>query len=409
MRRPRVLAIVLAGGKGERLHPLTRDRSKPAVPFGGKYRIIDFVLSNLVNSDIHSIYVLVQYLSQSLIEHLRASWRIGGRIKTNFITVVPPQMRRGEMWYRGTADAVYQNLNIVRDFRPDLVAVFGSDHVYRMDVGLMIDSHLEREAEVTVAALPVGIEQAHRFGIMSTDPDGRVEAFEEKPKSPRPMPGDPSRAFSSMGNYIFNADCLIQALRQDAKQSGEHDFGRTILPDLCGRARLFAYNFMDNQIPGLKPYEEQGYWRDIGSIRAYWEAHMDLLGPTPLLDLDNREWPILAENYDGPPARILHGEIVDSLVGGGSTISGGIIRRSIVGRGVQIEEGAQVEDSVIIDFCEIGKGARVRRAILDRFNTIKPGEEIGYDPEKDRERFQADPSGIVVLPRGETRFFYKLT
>lgn len=401
-----MLGMVLAGGRGERLFPLTRDRSKPSVPFGGKYRIIDFVLSNFINSGIYSIYVLVQYKSQSLIEHLRAAWRLGGRIKGHFIAIAPPQMRRGEVWYQGTADAVYQNLHVVRNFDPELVIVFGADHIYRMDIAQMIDFHREREADVTVAAIPVPIESANRFGIIKANKEGRIIGFLEKPKEPPPMPGNPKLAYASMGNYLFNKEILMEALLRDANRHSEHDFGRTIIPELFPEARVFAYDFSQNEIPGLKPYEERGYWRDVGNIQAYYDAHMDLLGEQPRFDLNNLEWPILSDAVNAPAARIRGGEVTDSFIGEGSVIKGARVKRSIIGRGVVIEEGAEVEDSILIDFCEVGSGSRVKRAILDRFNIIKPGEQIGYDLEQDKQRFTVNNKGVVTIPRAPTRFFY---
>ncbi|MBI3998001.1 MAG: glucose-1-phosphate adenylyltransferase [Armatimonadetes bacterium] len=401
--RPRVLGFVLAGGRGDRLQPLTRERGKPAVPFGGKYRIVDFVLSNLVNSGIHAIYALVQYKSQSLIEHLRVGWRFSG-LPDHFVIAVPPQMRWGETWYRGTADAVYQNLNLLRDFNPDIVAVYGADHIYRMDINQMLTFHLERDAQVTVAALPVPIEQASGFGIIDADLDGRIFGFDEKPASPRPMPQDPTRALSSMGNYIFNRDLLVETLIEDARRSTDHDFGRTIIPELVPYAGVFAYDFMTNDIPGTRPYEETGYWRDVGTIGAYWQAHMDLLGPTPPFDLDNPRWPILTAAFGGPAAHIIGGEIVDSLVGEGCRIEEATVRRSILGRGVKAGRGAVIEESIIMDHTLVGAGARLRRVIVDRYNIIADVDAIGFDPLRDAQRYQVDPSGVVVLPRGETRY-----
>ncbi len=400
--RQRVLGFILAGGRGERLQPLTRERGKPAVPFGGKYRIIDFALSNFVNSGIYAIYALVQYKSQSLIEHMRMGWRFGG-LPYHFVIAVPPQMRWAETWYRGTADAVYQNLNLMRDYDPDIVAVFGADHIYRMDIGQMLAFHLEREAEVTVAALPVPLEKASGFGIVEQDAEARIVGFEEKPAHPRPMPQDPGRALSSMGNYIFNRDILVEALVEDARRSTDHDFGRTIIPELFPHARVYAYNFQDNVVPGTKPHEEHGYWRDVGTIEAYWQAHMDLLGPEPVFDLDNPQWPILTAAYGGPPAQMTGGEIVDSLVGEGSRVEHATIRRSILGRGVRIEAGAHIEESIVMDHTTVGRGARLRRVIADRFNAIPEGSEIGLDRARDILNHGADPSGIVVLARGLTR------
>jgi glucose-1-phosphate adenylyltransferase len=400
MRRPRVLVFVMAGGKGERLDPLTRERSKPAVPFGARHRVIDFVLSNFVNSGLLAVYVLVQYKSQSLIEHLRLAWRGPGLVADHFVTVVPPQMRIGAVWYRGTADAVLQNLHLVEDFRPDLVAVFGADHVYRMDVNQMIDHHAERQAQVTVAALPVPVRQATGFGVIEVDPDGRIVSFVEKPARPRPVPGRPDVAYASMGNYLFERDVLIETLLEDSRRSTEHDFGRTIIPDLFPTGRVFAYDFLTNEVPGLHPHEERGYWRDIGTIESYWRAHMDLLGDAPRLDLDNAAWPILAGRYHGPAARVLGGQLDNVQIGEGSLIRHATLRNSILGRGVRVEEGCVLEDSIVMDGSRLEKGVRLRRVIVDRFNVLPPNTVIGEDSRADEQRGVRDPSGIVVLPRG---------
>jgi glucose-1-phosphate adenylyltransferase len=405
MRRLRILGMILAGGKGDRLFPLTKARSKPAVPFAGKHRIVDFVLSNFINSAIYAVYVLVQYKSQSLIEHLRSTWRwrIGGGLSGTFITVVPPQMRWGETWYQGTADAVYQNLNVIRDFRPDLVAIFGADHIYRMDINQMVAFHLENRADVTVAALPVPIAAASSFGVIEVNEEQRITGWEEKPKNPKPMPGDPERAYSSMGNYLFETNLLIRTLLEDSRRSTEHDFGRTIIPELFPRHRVFAYNFLHNEIPGVKPYEERGYWRDVGTLRAFWEAHMDLLGPTPAFDLQNSEWPILGSVYDGPPACVVAGEVRDVLVGEGCRIEGGRVVRSVLGRGVRVAQGAEVYESILMDYTEVGAGATLTRTIVDRFNIIPPGVHLGGDTGSGDTHFFRDPSGLIVLERGETR------
>ena len=400
MARPRVLALILAGGKGERLYPLTRERGKPAVPFGGKYRIADFVLSNFVNSGIYALYVLVQYKAQSLIDHVRNAWRLGG-LPDQFVLIVPPQMRWGETWYQGTADAVYQNLNLLLDFAPDLVAIFGADHIYRMDIGQMLAFHQAQRADVTVAALPVPVERASGFGVMVAEPDGRLVGFEEKPASPPPMPGDPSRALASMGNYLFTREALVDALLEDARRSTNHDFGRTILPELVPHARVYAYNFLENAVPGIQSHEEVGYWRDVGTIETYWQAHMDLLGRTPKLDLANPQWPIHTAAYRGPSARVIVGTIEDSLLGEGCIVEDAVIRRSILGRGVRVLPGAEVEESVVMDHTTIGAGARLRRVIADRFNLIPDGARIGLEPAEPRQG-PADP-GITVLPRGPTR------
>jgi glucose-1-phosphate adenylyltransferase len=404
-RRPRVLAMIMAGGKGERLHPLTRDRSKPAVPFAGRYRIVDFVLSNFVNSEIVAIYVLVQYKSQSLIEHLRLAWRTSGIIPDYFITVVPPQMRFGPAWYRGTADAVLQNLNVIDDFHPDLVAIFGADHIYRMDIRQMLAFHEESGAEVTVAARPVPIEDASQFGVLAVDATGKVVTFAEKPPKPAAMPGDPSRALVSMGNYLFSRQALVDALLADARRSTDHDFGRSIIPELVDGGRVYAYDFQTNEVPGVKPYEESGYWRDVGTVQAYWDAHMDLLGESPRFDLDNRYWPIRTGQHPGPPARFIGGDVDNIQIGEASLVKRATIRNSILGRSVWINEGAVIEDSIVMDHTTVGKGARLRRAIVDRFNIIPADSEIGIDAAADRRRYSVDASGLVIVPRGGRREF----
>jgi glucose-1-phosphate adenylyltransferase len=405
MREPKILAIILAGGRGQRLSPLTQERSKPAVPFGGRYRIIDFVLSNFINSGIYSIYVLVQYKSQSLIDHLTGAWRFGGLLRRQFITVVPPQMRGGEIWYLGTADAVYQNLNLIEDFAPDLVAVFGADHIYRMDINQMIESHLVKGADATVAALPVPVESAGSFGIIEVDEDDRIIGFQEKPPRPTPMPSDPSRAYSSMGNYLFNTPALVEIVTADARCNTEHDFGRSVIGQVLERYKVFAYNFLHNEIAGVKPYEERGYWRDVGDLSSYWSAHMDLLGATPSFDLNNWRWPIQAEGINGLPAKVVAGQVEDSLIGVGSVVAQARVQRSILGHSVRIHEGADIQESIIMDHTIVGKGARLRRAIVDRFNIIDAGETVGYDRADDERRgYHVDASGLVVRARGITQW-----
>jgi len=406
MIRSKILGIIMAGGKGERLVPLTTERGKPAVPFGGKYRIVDFVLSNFVNSGIFSVYVLVQYLSQSLIDYLRISWSNRGLTPDHFITVVPPQMRLGEMWYRGTADAVTQNLNLIRDFDPDYVAVFGADHIYRMDISQMLAYHVEKQAHVTISALPVPLDEAKGFGILNVTKSGRVTEFEEKPKNPRPMPGDPDHAYSSMGNYIFNRDVLEEVLTEDIKKESAHDFGKSILPVILERCRVFAYNFRTAPLPGQKEYEERGYWRDVGNIEAYWSAHMDLLGEKPRFDLNNDDWPIMAGRYNGPPSRILGRQVEDSILSEGVVVNGAFVRHSIIGRGVVIEPGAVIEDSVLMDFCHVGRDCRFRKVVADRFNQFPDNTFIGQNPEQDQgSGFHVDKaSGIVVVGRGRSKW-----
>ncbi len=387
----RILAMIMAGGRGERLAPLTDFRTKPAVPFGGQYRIIDFVLSNFVNSDVMAIYALVQYRSQSLIEHLRRAWRIGGRITQNFITVVPPQMKTGAMVYDGTADAVFQNINLIHDFAPDLVAVFGADHIYRMDIRQMVDFHLARKAQITVAALPVPLASASSFGVIEANDEDLIIGFDEKPKRPKSMPGDATRAYASMGNYLFAADALVDVLNQDSMIKGSHDFGRDIIPRVLGEHRVVAYNFMANEIPDLQPYEEHGYWRDVGTIEAYWQAHMDLLGEQPRFDLRNVAWPIMTDSYNGPAASLVRSRVDAAIIGQGSQIVDAEIIRSVIGRNVRIDAGTRIEDSIILDGSIVGAGSHIRRVVADRFNVVSKGSAIG----------KAD-GPLTVIPRGRS-------
>ena len=401
----RVLGMIMAGGKGERLYPLTKDRSKPSVPFGGKYRIVDFVLSNFVNSGIFSSYVLVQYLSQSLIEYLRTTWRTEGLIPDHFLTCVPPQMRLGEIWYRGTADSVRQNINLVRDFAPDLVAVFGADHIYRMDVRQMIDFHLKNKADVTVAANTVSIKAAPSFGILDTDDNHRIIQFDENPQNPRHIPGNPKAAFASMGNYIFNTDVLLQVLQKRFCDVPALDFGKHILPKILTDHRTFAYDFQSQTLPGAKPHEEPGYWRDVGTIESFWQTNMDLLGPKPKLDLDNPKWPINTTAFRVPPTKYLGGTVIDSMVSNGCIIHPKTkIKNCVLASNVVVHEGADLEGCVIMDNCEIKAGAKLKKVIIDRFNTIPAKQTIGLDQEADAQRYYIDPSGIVVIPRGKNKF-----
>lgn len=397
---PTVLAVVLAGGEGSRLHPLTEPRSKPSVPFGGRYRIVDFVLSNLMNSGIHSIYLLVQYKSQSLIEHVNRAWTLSNAIPGQFITVVPPQMREGPEWFQGTADAVCQNLHLIESRAPDMVAVFGADHIYRMDIRQMMRFHKERNADVSVAAIPVPLQQASSFGVITADEDGRIRDFLEKPEQPVPMPGRADCAYGSMGNYLFNTDVLKEALLE-ARDRGEHDFGRHILPRLLKTHQVYAYDFSTNRVPGVRDYEEQGYWRDVGTLDAFYDAHMDVLGTEPRFNIFNSKWRIYSSGYQGPTAKIIDGHIKNSIVGAGSMVKGGSIRNSIVRREVIIEEDVELEDCIIMDYTIIRKGARLRRVIVDRFNTIPAGTQIGYDLEADRARYHVSEAGVVVVPKGD--------
>jgi len=405
----RTLALVMAGGQGTRLHPLTRDRAKPAVPFGGKYRIIDFVLSNLVNSGIFSIYVLIQWRSQSLIEHLKDGWQFGGLLPSHFVTPVPAQMRAGETWYLGTADAIFQNLNLLDDTNPELVAVFGADHIYRMDIQQMIDFHRERQAKVTIATLPVPVEQSAQFGIVEVDRDLRVSGFLEKPVTAPSLPDAPGYCLASMGNYLFSPQLLRDALLEDAAQpNSHHDFGIDLLPRLIRQVPVYAYNFMTNRIRGDSE-ENLSYWRDVGTLEAYYEAHMDLRDARPHLNLYNPNWPLRTAYYNQPPAKFVfneherRGQALHSIISEGSIVSGGTVRNSVLGRSVFVHSYSEVDDSVLLDYVEIGRHARVRRAILDKNVYIPEGEEIGYDLERDSKRFFVSPSGIVVVPKAPKR------
>jgi glucose-1-phosphate adenylyltransferase len=404
MKKLTVLAFVMAGGEGSRLHPLTEHRSKPSVPFGGRYRIVDFALSDLVNSGVAAIYLLVQYKSQELIEHIRKAWVLSPILPGQFVTVVPPQMQLGKEWFQGTADAVYQNLMLIQQHSPDLVLVFGADHIYRMDVRQMIEFHRERGAQVTIAALPVPIGEASAFGIIGTEPDGRINEFQEKPESPHTLPGDPTRAYASMGNYLFDTDVLVDALKE-TKRRGGTDYGGDVLPRLLATHRLFAYDFTGNRVPGLRAYEEQSYWRDLGTIEAYFAAHQDLLGRRPRFDTFNPRWPIYSSNYQGPVAKVLGGQVHNTLFGGGTVIDGATLRNCVVRREVVVEEDAVLDECVVMDYVRVGKGARLRRTIVDGYNRIPPGTVIGEDPEEDRRRYHVSPSGIVVVPMGRVGRF----
>jgi glucose-1-phosphate adenylyltransferase len=404
---PKVLGIVLAGGKGTRLFPLTRERAKPAVPFGGKYRIIDFVLSNFVNSGINSIYVLTQFRSQSLLQHLSEGWQFGGMLKSHFIINVPAQMRsENESWYLGTADAIFQNINLIEQSDPHLVAIFGGDHIYRMSVASMIDFCLAKQAEVTVAAIPVARQYASEFGVIEVNQDGRIMAFHEKNANAPTMPGDTERVYASMGNYIFSTRTLLELLKADANTPGSHhDFGKDILPKLAGSGPMYAYNFDANRIPG-EPQDSAPYWRDVGTIDAYYEASMDLNDVKPDLNLYNREWPVRTASYPDPPAKFVfdeenrRGQAIDSIVSGGCIISGGVVRKSVLGRGVYIHTGALVEGCVVMDNCDIGRRAKLRRAILDKNVRIPEDATVGYDLDADRARgWHVTDSGIVVIGR----------
>ncbi len=402
------LVMIMAGGKGSRLGPLTIHRSKPGVPFAGRYRIIDFVLSNFINSGYRKIYVLTQYMSSSLIKHLSRNWRLSGF--GEYIEVVPAQMRLGDFWYRGTADAVYQNLNLVKDSRSDHVAIFGGDHIYKFDVDQMEVEHRERGADLTVAAFPVPTAEASAFGIIDCDASGRITGFIEKPEHPPEMPGRPGWSLVSMGNYIFRRDVLERVLGHHGnggKQSG-HDFGRDIIPQLVNDgANVRVYDFASNKVPG----ETEGlepYWRDVGTIDSYFTANMELRARVPALDLYNRSWRIRSAQRDYPPARFVRAgegeaasQVDDSLVCEGSIVASASIKDTVLGYDCFVHAGATIDQSLILSGCDIGRGARLKRVILDKNCKIEPGCVIGEDPALDAARFPfITESGIVVVPKG---------
>ena len=394
----KVLAMVLAGGQGSRLHPLTAERSKPAVPFGGRYRIADFVLSNMVNSQIHGIYMMVQYKSQSLIEHVAKAWGNSNAFTGQFVTVVPPQMREGLEWFQGTSDAVFQNINLIERHSPDMVAVFGADHIYRMDVRQMIDFHRQGSADVSVAAIPIPLAEASSFGIIDADDQSQIRGFLEKPANPPAMLTDPTRAYGSMGNYLFNTDVLLEALRE-AHKNGEHDFGHHILPRLIHSHKVLAYNFADNHVPGVADYEEQSYWRDVGNIDAYYDAHYDVLGAKPRFNLFNPKWFINSSSYQGP-SPLISGDIRNSTIAAGSLVKGARISNSMLRREVVVEEDVEIDDCLIMDYTVIRRGSRLKRVIVDRYNVIEPNSRIGFDAAADRARYTVSEGGVVVLAKG---------
>jgi len=404
---PHVFAMVLAGGEGKRLAPLTADRAKPAVPFGGDYRLVDFVLSNLVNGGYLKIMVLTQYKSHSLDRHIATTWRMSPLVG-NYVTPVPAQMRRGPHWFAGSADAIFQSLNLVYDERPEYVIVFGADHIYRMDPRQMVDQHVASGAGVTVAGIRAQIEQADQFGVIEVAGDGRrISAFREKPKDPQGLPDAPDQVFASMGNYVFRADTLIEAVSVDAKDDDSgHDLGGNIIPMLVERGEAEVYDFADNDVPGATD-RDRGYWRDVGTLDAYYDAHMDLISVHPVFNLYNRRWPILTWHEPLPPAKFVfdtddrRGQALDSMVCAGVVVSGGTVRGSILSPGVRIHAGALVEGSVLMHDVDVGPGAVVRNAIVDKNVQIPEGARIGVDAEADAARFKRTEGGVVVIGKGQ--------
>ncbi len=407
MIKKQALAVILAGGLGSRLYPLTKDRAKPAVPFGGKYRIIDFTLSNCINSGLRRIIVLTQYKSSSLIRHLRDGWTILNPELGEYILNIPPQMRISTDWYLGTADALYQNLYFINSANPRYTLILSGDHVYKMDYSKLLWYHRRKGAELTIAAKIVPIEDAHHFGVIHADENMRIIGFQEKPEKPKPLPNNPDFALISMGIYVFNTDFMVDVLKKDAQDPhSTHDFGKDIIPALIESHRVYIYPFGGTRKKTRFP--DDTYWRDVGTLDAYWEANMDLASVTPKFDLYDPDWPFRTYQGQFPPAKSVYdnvsggrvGAALDSLVCGGVVISGGRVIRSILSPGVRIHSYAEVTESVLLDRVDVGRRARIRKAIIDKDVKIPRGMEIGFDPEKDAKRFTITESGIVVVPSG---------
>ncbi|WP_426717064.1 glucose-1-phosphate adenylyltransferase [Corynebacterium auriscanis] len=399
---PNVLSIVLAGGEGKRLFPFTADRAKPAVPFGGNYRLIDFVLSNLVNAGYYKICVLTQYKSHSLDRHISQSWQLSG-LAGQYITPVPAQQRLGKRWFTGSADAILQSLNLVYDEQPDYIIVFGADHVYRMDPAQMVKEHIESGAGVTVAGLRVPRSDATAFGVIQAGDDGRIERFLEKPADPPSVPDDSEVSFASMGNYVFNAQALIEALLEDSEnEASNHDMGGDIIPMLVDKGQAQVYDFSSNYVPG-ETDRDKGYWRDVGTVDAFYEAHMDLISVHPIFNLYNQQWPIhTAETGNLPPAKFVKGGIAQSsMVSAGCIISAGTVRNSVLSENVIVDEGATVEGCVIMPGVRIGKGAVVRHAIIDKNVVISDGQIVGVDRSLDEQRFKVSDGGVVCIGKNQ--------
>lgn len=403
----KVLAIVLAGGEGKRLMPLTTDRAKPAVPFGGMYRMVDFVLSNLANAGYLKIVVLTQYKSHSLDRHITKTWRMS-TLLGNYVTPVPAQQRRGPWWFAGSADAIYQSFNLINDEQPDYVIVFGADHIYRMDPRQMVEDHIASGAAVTVAGIRQPLSMADQFGVIEVGEDGRrIRAFREKPTDAVGLPDAPNEIYASMGNYVFTTRALCEAVERDAEdKTSKHDMGGSIIPMLVERGEANVYDFRDNEVPGSTD-RDRGYWRDVGTLDSFYDAHMDLINVHPVFNLYNFEWPIYTEQPPWPPAKFVHqwgervGRAVGSMVSPGVVISGSLVENSIVSPKVRVHSWAHVEGSVLMEGVEIGRHAVVRRAILDKNVFVPEGAEIGVDLEKDRQRYTVSDNGIVVIGKGQ--------
>jgi len=402
------LVMILAGGEGKRLYPLTKDRAKPAVPFGGRYRIIDFVLNNFINSGFFKIKVLTQYKSDSLSKHITRGWPLSPFLN-QYVDLAPAQMRTGMDWYKGTADAIYQNIFHITDEDPDYVCIFGGDHIYKMDVSQMLDFHKEKEADLTISAIPIPIEEASEFGIIEVDNDWKLTNFVEKPQyTPKSIPGNPNMCLASMGNYIFDKDVLLDAIERDAKlENSNHDFGKNVIPMLLNEGkRIFVYNFAQNTFAGMSE-REKGYWRDVGSIDAYWQANMDLLDYDPELNIYSQEWPLRTFNYNYPPAKFIWevdervGMATNSMVSEGCIVSGGGLSRCILSPKVKINSFSQISDSILMENVEVGRYSKIRRAIIDKNVIIPPNTNIGFDKAEDEARgFHVSAGGITVVPKG---------
>ncbi|RCU51645.1 MULTISPECIES: glucose-1-phosphate adenylyltransferase [Corallincola] len=400
-----ILSVILAGGAGTRLYPLTETRTKPAVPFGGGYRLIDFALNNFVNSDLLKIYVLTQFKSQSLNVHLRQAWYLSS-LTDHFIDPIPAQMRMGKRWYEGTADAIYQNMRLIEIHDPDQVCIFGSDHIYKMDIRQMIDFHKRRSAQLTVAAIKVPVAEAHLYGVVQVDEQGRMTGFVEKPQNnPPTIPGDPEHVLASMGNYVFDTQTLFAALKADAKEPGStHDFGLDILTKLYQTHPVYVYDFASNVIPN-EP-NSTAYWRDVGTIDSFWQSNMDLLADDPPLDLFNPKWPLRSYHPPVPPAKYLdstdgqRSEVSKSMVASGCVIRGAKVRRCVLGFNVDVQPGTELTDVVFLGDSAIGQNCRISRALIDKDVEIADGVIIGEDLDADKERYKVSPSGIVVIPKG---------